>query len=138
MDSQGFCCNCQFLSMFGLDNNNLNRGNLCDALDFGSASTAHCLKFDQLWYSGYLIGQYSIYYEIDVTVQESDAQGNLLQSYQLHLGSATRVQKSSDGNVIATVIGDFSPVSPPASLDSYYLMKPSRPATHTRVLESTR
>lgn len=72
MDSQGFCCNCQFKSFLGLGDD-IKRGSLCEALNFGSgASTAHCLKYDSLWYSAYNIKSHYIYYEIKVQIEEID------------------------------------------------------------------
>lgn len=31
------------------------------------------------------------------------------------------------------MIGDFTPLNPPPSLESFYLMKPTSPASHARV-----
>ena len=33
--SQGYCCECSFLSVIGLDNSQLSRGNMCEAFNIG-------------------------------------------------------------------------------------------------------
>lgn len=45
---------------------------------------------------------------------------------------------SSDELMVASLIGDFSPLSPPETFESMYLMKPSIPITNARVLEGSK
>jgi hypothetical protein len=69
MDSQGSCCSCSFEDIIGLSDKNLDRGKLCKAFNLGAGSaTAHCLRFDSLWYSAYTISAYQLYYEIEIKV----------------------------------------------------------------------
>jgi hypothetical protein len=49
------------------------------------------------------------------------------------LGSSNAVGKNNDNSIIARIVGDFTPTSPPPSLESYYLMRPSLPITNALV-----
>lgn len=67
--SQGFCCKCDFGQIIGINNTDRNRGNTCKFLNLGSGSaTAHCLKYDQLWWNAYEVSGYQIVYEISIFV----------------------------------------------------------------------
>jgi hypothetical protein len=71
--SQGFCCKCDFGQVIGINNTDRNRGNTCKFLNLGSGSaTAHCLKFDHLWWNAYEVTGYSIVYEISIFVSYLD------------------------------------------------------------------
>jgi len=67
--SQGFCCKCNFAQIIGIDNTDRNRGNTCKFLNLSSGSaTAHCLKYDNLWWNAYEVNSYQIVYVIDVFI----------------------------------------------------------------------
>ena len=56
-DSQGRCCSCSVGSQLGLDSidSNMVRGQLDCALFGTGQASAHCLRFDPLWYNVYRI-----------------------------------------------------------------------------------
>jgi len=71
--SQGFCCKCDFAQIIGINNTDRNRGNTCRFLNLSNGSaTAHCLKYDPLWWSAYEINNYNIVYQIEITVTYMD------------------------------------------------------------------
>lgn len=71
--SQGFCCKCDFAQIIGINNTDRNRGNTCKFLGLGSGSaTAHCLKYDPLWWNAYEVSGYQLVYEISIFVSYLD------------------------------------------------------------------
>lgn len=67
--SQGFCCKCDFSQIIGINTTDRNRGNTCSFLNLSSGSaSAHCLKYDELWWSAYEINSYQIVYEIEINI----------------------------------------------------------------------
>lgn len=131
-DSQGFCCSCGFTQTVGLDNDKLDRGRVCSAFNIGTGfSSASCLRYAPLWYSAFSVSTYTIYYEIQIVIQY-----NTSYNETMSIGSQSFVSQSPD--VIARLIGDFTPLEPPPILSNLYLMKPSRPITNARVMEGSR
>lgn len=61
--SQGFCCSCSLLTF----SKSAKRGINCDGFLDMSAS-AHCMVFDELWYSAYKIDKYKIEYKIEINI----------------------------------------------------------------------
>ncbi len=48
---QGFCCSCDLSEVLWLSNEQTRAGLTCSLFAFGvDASSAHCLRFDPLWY----------------------------------------------------------------------------------------
>lgn len=43
------------------------------------------------------------------------------------MGSEIRTSKTKNNEVIAKIIGDFTPLQSPADLSNKFLMKPTRP-----------
>lgn len=68
-DSQGFCCRCDSNQQFGIEKGSSHiRGGLnCALLGSGQAS-AHCLRYDDLWYDLWEVGTSQLVYSITVAV----------------------------------------------------------------------
>jgi hypothetical protein len=162
--SQGFCCKCDFSQIIGIDTTSRNRGSSCGFLNLGSGSaTAHCLRFDSLWYSAYEIKKYRINYLIEISVTyknennissfeisskniSSNNSNNFTQekinntnqnfiTEKISLSPSNTISMSSEKNIIARLIGDFQPPTPPNDYSIYYLVTPSYPESHSMVLE---
>lgn len=131
-DSQGYCCKCNIEDFLGINQDSYERGYACKAFNLGKGSaTAFCLVWDDLWYSAYEILQYQIAYEIIVTITSASNDGTYSsKSYTLSPSTPT----VSTPKILLKIIGDFSPISPPATFDSKILFTPSKPASHFRVL----
>ena len=130
--SEGFCCSCPPLSLL-FSNYNKRFGD-CKKLNFGNGSSAaHCLVFDKLWYSAYKILQYKIDYEITINIEDTISNQVL---YTLILSPNNNNVISEDGKISVKIIGDFLPTnSLPEDLSSYYLIVPSKPINHIKVVE---
>ena len=106
--SQGFCCKCDFAQIIGINNTDRNRGNTCKFLNLSSGSaTAHCLKYDNLWWSAYQVNNYQIVYEIDIFVSYMDDNLNKNrkigikrnnENFRKHLNSNLRKNYFMNGN----------------------------------------
>ena len=131
-DSQGYCCKCNFEDFIGVNDGSYERGYSCKAFNLGSGSaTAFCLVWDDLWYSSYEIMQYSIHYQIIISITLPDSSGNY-KTKQYLLSPSIPMINTED--VIAKLVGDFAPASPPPNFESKVLFTPSKPASHLRVL----
>ncbi|CAK63826.1 unnamed protein product (macronuclear) [Paramecium tetraurelia] len=124
-DSQGFCCSCGILDLIGLSDE-FARGNICHKAGLTTATMAFCLRYSTLWYSAYEISTYSIYYNITISITYSNQEQE-----ELQLGSEVKVVQGK--TLIGRIIGDFTPLNPPPSLESFYFMRPSSPNSHARV-----
>jgi len=135
-DSQGFCCRCEFDEVIGLDTDNYSRAKSCQAFNLGKGSaSAHCLVWDDLWYSAYEIKSFETFYKVFVHLTKPKEDG----SYELEtleVSPSVPLQYSKD--VIVRLIGDFYPNQPPPSLGSNYLFMPSKPRSFTRVQMGSR
>lgn len=136
--SQGFCCSCSLKSVFNLDKTDV-RGLNCKALSFSSSGTksmAHCLKFDDLWFSAYKIQQYKIEYNIYINIINVTNNETIS---ELILSPSNTIDMNEQKTVKVQIIGDFLPVSNnPVDLSQKYLLVPSRPDRHTIYLKSVR
>ncbi|CAD8111745.1 unnamed protein product [Paramecium primaurelia] len=124
-DSQGFCCSCGILDLIGLGDE-FARGNICRQAGLTTATMAFCLRYSNLWYSAYEISTYSIFYNITIQVTYSNQE-----SEELKLGSEVKAVQGK--TLIGRIIGDFTPLNPPPSLESFYFMRPSSPSSNARV-----
>jgi hypothetical protein len=123
--SEGFCCSCNICQLFGLCGND-DRGNSRCAL-FNTAAAAACLRFDDLWYSGYRIGAAQTWYRITVRISGNNVSSELL------LGPDRLAAVSPAAAVSARLIGDFAPFLQPINLEGTYLFVPATPASNSRV-----
>ena len=133
LDSQGFCCSCSFDQLLGTSSNSLRSSQLqCDL--FGNAQSAHCLRMGELWYAIYELSAPQLDFEIIVTATQANGS---LADYTLSMGPDRPGVSSSDEHVVARLLGDLAPYSGdmPDIGATKYLMVPSQPASHPRVLE---
>lgn len=129
-DSQGFCCECSFLELLGF--NTFKRAELCESFNLGVGSaTAHCLSWDELWYSAYEVGSFTSHYEITADVVRPGSGGEYI-GEQIKVSPSVPVQLSESGGGVLRLVGDFYPNEPPPSLNHYFLFAASRPTGHSR------
>ena len=130
-NSQGFCCKCSLKSLF-FGKNNI-RGSKCKTLNLGTGSaTAHCLKFNDLWFSAYEIQQYQYKYKITVNIINTTNNETI---ETLYISPSNIINISNDNNILIKLIGDFLPSNIPNDLSNYYLTIPSSPKTNIMVSE---
>eukprot|EP00811_Abedinium_folium_P013352 NODE_2240_length_2260_cov_6.913737.p1 GENE.NODE_2240_length_2260_cov_6.913737~~NODE_2240_length_2260_cov_6.913737.p1 ORF type:complete len:716 (+),score=196.30 NODE_2240_length_2260_cov_6.913737:235-2148(+) len=133
-DSQGFCCSCDVDDIFS---GTYTRGDLdCSVLSL--SESAHCLAWDDLWYSIFEVDTAQISYEITVTlakpVDPESAWDNVTYEEQvLTLSHQVPEAASEDGAFIVNLVGDLATAVAPNSFESRYLAVPSRPADHAVV-----
>jgi len=66
------------------------------------SATAHCLRYDELWYSAFQISNYIITYDINITIQYS----NKISDFDtLQISSESAVDLNKNKTVIARIIG---------------------------------
>ncbi|KAK4535355.1 hypothetical protein CDCA_CDCA04G1380 [Cyanidium caldarium] len=148
--SQGFCCRCSTSELLGLSSQYIRGGLKCDLLDLSQPSqSAHCLRFDSLWYSAFQIGTPNVDFSIQVNVTTCDYVGNdssLAASEKpppsQNLGNRTRQVSSCstqilqlspgepyvtslNGKLSARAIGDFDPWEGTPSYVEKWLFVPS-------------
>ena len=63
--SQGFCCSCSFLSL----SDSIKRGTKCDGI-LETKASAHCMVYNELWYSAYKVDKYKIDYKIEIILTD--------------------------------------------------------------------
>ena len=132
-NSQGFCCNCGFDQMLGFTGSTSTRAAELQCGLFGDAQSAHCLRMNDLWYSTYSLGPPQLHFTIIVAVTQANG---TLADYTLELGPHAPGATSPDGKVTARLLGDLSAYTGDMRPlgETKYLMVPSAPATHARVL----
>lgn len=135
LNSQGFCCNCQFFEILGLESSQMNRAKDCGNLNIGEGSaTASCLRFDELYYGAYQIISQDLYYTINIWIYE-DGNDTALASFVLDPSSTVKTDPGL--GCTAEIIGDFYPSQPPPPISSYYLLMPSRPTSNLIVQQGS-
>ncbi|KAK9858858.1 hypothetical protein WJX84_008886 [Apatococcus fuscideae] len=127
-DSQGFCCSCTLSqvgsSTFG-SSTTTTRANLdCDFLHtwFYPEASAHCLRWNTLWYEGYSLGESQLQFNITITVQTSTSVSSTNQT--LVLSPSTPLVASTDGVIIGQLLGDLAGYTSLPVLSSSTLMIP--------------
>eukprot|EP01147_Barroeca_monosierra_P001840 gene1840-4938_t len=148
--SQGFCCRCSSSDLVGLGGrNSAFRGNLNCKIFSPHYSSAHCLRFNRNWYNAWELGRAQIFHEIRIAIyQETDTNGTIPEPSKscqnanaqptrrvdmrafyclevLTIGVQRKVDRSEDGTVIATFVGDFSPSVLPHEMSSRLLFTPT-------------
>ena len=124
--SQGFCCSCSLLSF----SKSIKRGLQCDGFLDTSAS-AHCLVYDELWYSAYKVDKYKIEYKIEINIVNT--KDNTIIS-TLELSPQNIISTDDTNNILVKLIGDFLPTDLfPRDLSNKYLLIPTSPENHINV-----
>lgn len=122
-DSQGFCCACSLGDDLGVDSPTLRGAMQCDL--FGNAEeSAHCLRFDSLWYSAFTIGPPQLVFDLYVSVNWVDGATGDARHETLLLGPTAIGAQSSDGSVIAQYLGETTSGAEAPTFDGMYLFVP--------------
>lgn len=133
--SQGYCCSCSLMQLLGISDSSSRAGLSCSL--FGpDSSSAHCLRFSELWYDAFEIGTAYVSYTITVAMQtfrEDGVGGGTYETELVTLGPEVPIAVSSDGQLIGKLIGDFAPFQQFPVLSEKYLMVPSQPLSNPRV-----
>lgn len=133
-DSEGFCCGCDVGKVV---NGEASRGtSSCDL--FSMSDTAHCLNFDELWYSVFEVAPPQIFYDITVRLQIPSAYVNgwrnvTYSETTMTLSHQQPTAAVSDGTLRAELVGDLATAVAPHRFESKYLAVPARPIGHERV-----
>ena len=124
--SQGFCCYCSLLTF----SSSIKRGLQCDGfLDI--SATAHCLIYDDLWYSAYNIDKYKIEYKIEINIIDTRDNSTIT---TLELSPKNTMTTDEDKNILVKLIGDFIPTDLfPKDLSDKFLLIPTHPENHINV-----
>lgn len=148
-NSQGFCCECSWgetIDETWGESEEVTRGNI-DCNYFGNGGenvidgtqeSAHCLRFDPLWYNGFGIGESQLEFTITVTVAKvgaSEAPSSSSPSttpglpdvQTLMLRPSVPLSKNAGGTVLARLEGDFAPYEAIPVYSEKLLMVPKSP-----------
>lgn len=128
--SEGYCCSCSLCNLLQLCDDSSRANTNCNL--FGDAQTASCLRFNELWYSGYRIGPALRYYTITVNITD-DIPGGFTRV--LEVSPSQPGARSNELDLSATLVGDFSAFVQPWDLTQHFLFAPSEPLTHPRVAQ---
>ena len=121
--------------MIGISNQG-SRASLNCNLFGGDSASAQCLRFGELWYDVFAIGTAFSSYQIAVNVNmttTTSAGADQSKTETIVVSPEQLIQTSTDGEVIARLIGDFSPFQQYPVLSEKYLMVPSQPLNNPRV-----
>nr|CCC94129.1 conserved hypothetical protein [Trypanosoma congolense IL3000] len=133
--SQGFCCSCGACELSGICRPKSRGASKCSII--GNTGKASCLRFGNMWYSGYNIGRGTVWYRLQVglTTQGAVSGDGVVKPNQhmLSLGPDTITASSAEFGVSARLIGDFAPSEMPLDLTNKMLFAPAVPRTHERV-----
>lgn len=108
--SSGFCCSCTFSDVVS-PSGRTRAGNNCGVESlFGSTTftTAHCLRFSDLYYDMHDVERAEASYEIVVGLTSRDAR-NVTVEEVVRVGPTRLRATSQSGLLLAEVVGDFAP-----------------------------
>ena len=156
-DSQGFCCVCPSFGGEKIYRGFRDCSYSLSWVLEGTPSSGHCLRYDDnWWYRGYQIGKYQIDFEIQVHITRSTKADtnatdhtstgedldvdldvgsaanamnatNTTISETLTLSPVRTIAPSSQGDVVAELVGDFAAYAELSSLQGHWLMIPVQP-----------
>ncbi|RNF24673.1 generative cell specific-1 [Trypanosoma conorhini] len=131
--SGGFCCRCGMCQLLGICPPDSRGLHVCNV--FGEASLASCLRFGELWYSGYSIGSPSAWYRLEVTLTAgSSTEAKKAKQASFELGPDVISGSSAEFGAWAKLVGDFMPAETPLLLSEKMLFVPNFPRNHKLVL----
>lgn len=122
--------------ILGTSNDGSRAALTCDIFGTTDSASAHCLRFDELWYDSFQVGLGQTHYDINVEMDMHTVnnQGQQIDSTEtITISPSNLLQISNDGTLIARLVGDFSPFEQHPVLTSKYLMIPSQPLSNPRV-----
>jgi len=129
---QGYCCSCSLGEIIGISDEQSRAALDCSL--FGSdSSSAHCLRFDDLWYDVFEVGQAQIYYDITVSILRFDEGSQTYVQEDIILSPSKTIATSSGKEIVARLIGDFAPFQQYPVFEEKLLMVASQPPEHPRV-----
>jgi len=124
--SQGFCCDCGFLS------SDDKRGGSCQSFIVNKES-AHCLRMDELKYGGMeIIGPPITVFDITIRIAWTDKDGNP-HDESVIIGPQSPGVSTNDGKIVARLLGSFAPNQAVPDYSDWILFIPSKPDDHPRV-----
>ncbi len=97
--SQGFCCSFLQTGRF--------RSGSASSL-FGTAFSASCLRFDDIWYDVYDIGLSQTVFDVFVNVSFVNSTTGQQQNSSIVLSTSNLIDVSDDGSVSAQLVGQFA------------------------------
>ena len=124
--SQGFCCSCSFMSL----STSTKRGTNCGKF-FETSASAHCLRFDPLWFSAYKIENHRIDYNIIINITNTYDNSTIS---SLRISPRDTITTNEEKTILVKLIGDFMPTDIiPRDYSNKYLCIPSKPEDHLYV-----
>eukprot|EP00127_Corallochytrium_limacisporum_P005923 Clim_evm68s214 gene=Clim_evmTU68s214 len=126
-DSQGFCCSCSIARQLGLETGYSRSGIDCQIFGLNaSKSSAHCLRFDDLWYAGYDVQPPRTEFTIGILRRDIELSVESAEPTTTLLGSlSSSVPQVKIENVLrAELVGSFALSSPMADHSSRMLLIP--------------
>ncbi|RNF04482.1 generative cell specific-1 [Trypanosoma rangeli] len=131
--SEGFCCRCGMCQLLGICPPDSRGLQVCNV--FGEASMASCLRFGELWYSGYSIGSASTWYRLEVKLTaNSSTEATKARQAVFELGPDVLSGSSPEFGAWVNIVGDFVPSEAPLVLTEKMLFVPTLPRKHKLVL----
>nr|QIC49960.1 hapless 2 [Actinia equina] len=132
-DSQGFCCRCteqeKWRGSFD-DKNPYSRSGI-DCKLFGKQAGAHCMKYDDLWYTVNEIGLWQMDFSIHVYAYDQVIKkvGNKtitewVEGGEIVIGPSVRTGRGKYGRIYASFIGEFQSHKQFPVLSTRYLLVP--------------
>lgn len=129
--SQGFCCDCSICSAIKVCEANARSALACDI--FGAYSSASCLRFGSLWYSGFTIGSASVWFEIELNLARHTGNGTVVESSTMVLSPNQLGASDAKFGCEAELVGTFSPSVEPQYFGDKMLFVPSMPSNSSIV-----
>ncbi|GJQ08673.1 hypothetical protein GpartN1_g464.t1 [Galdieria partita] len=129
-NSQGFCCQCGVSDYLAEGTREGLSCNLLGSLfQIEPSQAAHCLRFDPLWYSGFKVGTYELYYWVTVNISRcplnTTVVNNSICSLEtFEVGPTSPLAYSDKYGIQIQDIGDFSPWQGTPTYSNKLLMKP--------------
>nr|AKS04553.1 HAP2-like protein [Andalucia godoyi] len=134
-DSQGFCCSCTLMDAV---NSQRTRASLSCLTGFlTSYQSAHCLRYDTLWYAAYEIGDPTLFFNVNVAVEwkETAANGTVsARKETLVVSPVGTVRSLTDKSIRVRLVGNFESFKSRLSLSGKYYFVPSSPVSNDRVM----
>lgn len=129
--SQGFCCDCSMCSAIKVCEPNARSALACNIL--GAYSSASCLRFGDLWYSGFTIGSASVWFEIELNLTRQEGSEKAEQG-SMKLSPDQLGATDAAFGCEAELVGTFSPSVEPQYFVDKMLFVPSSPPNASVVL----
>lgn len=131
-DQKGYCCSCSLGEVIGISDEQ-SRANLDCSLFGSDASSAHCLRFNDLWYDVFAVGQAEVHYDITISLLRFDEGSQSYVQEDMVLSPSKTIVTSATGDIVAKLIGDFAPFQQFPVFEEKLLMVASQPQDHPRV-----